>query len=290
MKSHAVARRLKPARVWPRSSPTIRVMSFNIRYRQADDHGNRWDRRKALVIARIRAFDPDLLGIQECTDDAQAAYLKRHLKGWEFYGVRTEDAGWPLEMAPILFKRDAFELVDKGCFWLSSRPAVPGSKSWGGAFARTAAWAELRHRATGRSLVFLNTHVDYEAKAVEKSAALLRRWVDKIARLHPIVVTVDFNAGKGTSAYRQLARSGTLFDTYRAVHAAAASEGTYHDYGRSSRCASIDWILATAPLVSVAAQVDRYRKGNLFPSDHYPLTAVLRWKDDTSRTRLETRP
>jgi len=105
------------------------------------------------VIDRIRAFDPDLLGIQECMDDSQAAYLKRHLKEWEFYGVRTEDAEWPLEMAPILFKRHAFDQVDRGCFWLSARPGVPGTKSWGGAMARTAAWATLRPRADGRSLV-----------------------------------------------------------------------------------------------------------------------------------------
>lgn len=261
----------------------IRVMSFNIRYRQADDRGNRWDRRKALVIARIRAFDPDLLGIQECTDDAQAVYLKRHLKEWEFYGVRTEDADWPLETAPILFKRDAFEQVDKGCFWLSARPAVPGSKSWGGAFARTATWATLRHRATGRSLVFLNTHFDYEAKVLVKSATLLKRWVDKTARRQPIVVTGDFNADKDTSAYRQLACSGTLFDAYRAVRATGAGEGTYHGYGRPGQSAPIDWVLATGPFVSVAAHVDRYRKGKLFPSDHYPVTAILRWKDSIPR-------
>jgi endonuclease/exonuclease/phosphatase family metal-dependent hydrolase len=44
----------------------LKVMTFNIRYGTAADRDNHWTRRKDLVIERIRAFDLDLLGIQEC--------------------------------------------------------------------------------------------------------------------------------------------------------------------------------------------------------------------------------
>lgn len=57
----------------------IRVMSFNIRHGLADDGENRWEKRKSFTLARMRAFDPDLIGIQECRDDEQAEFLKNGL-------------------------------------------------------------------------------------------------------------------------------------------------------------------------------------------------------------------
>ena len=51
---------------------SITVVSFNIRYGSADDGPHRWEQRRELVIERIRAADPDLLGLQECRDDEQA--------------------------------------------------------------------------------------------------------------------------------------------------------------------------------------------------------------------------
>ena len=80
-------------------------MTFNIRYGTADDKENHWDHRKSLVIDRIKAFDPDLIGMQECRDDSQAEFIKNNLQGYGFHGVRREGGGdTMLEMAPIFFK------------------------------------------------------------------------------------------------------------------------------------------------------------------------------------------
>lgn len=137
-------------------------MTFNIRYGTADDGANHWDNRKHLVIERIRAFDPDLLGLQECRDDSQAEFIRENLPDYEFYGVpRGGGSVTALEMAPILFKRSAFRLVDKGCFWLSDTPHVPASLSWGAAFPRTATWVQLVHLVSDRQFFFLNTHYPF---------------------------------------------------------------------------------------------------------------------------------
>lgn len=107
-------------------------MSFNIRYGTADDGIYKWDNRKHLVIDRINTFKPDLLGMQECRDDLQAEFIKSNLQEYEFYGVqRAGDGGTALEMAPILFRKNGFRLIQKGCFWLSDTPDLPGSISWG---------------------------------------------------------------------------------------------------------------------------------------------------------------
>lgn len=51
-------------------------MTFNICHWLAEDGVNRWENHKSLVLDRIRACDPDLLGLQECRDDSQAEYIR----------------------------------------------------------------------------------------------------------------------------------------------------------------------------------------------------------------------
>ncbi len=80
----------------------IKVMSFNIRYGPAADGENQWDRRKSSRPAEDSVtLRPDLLGLQECRDDAQADFVKSNLPDFHFYGVHREgEGGTALEMAP----------------------------------------------------------------------------------------------------------------------------------------------------------------------------------------------
>jgi hypothetical protein len=48
----------------PRAARELRVMTFNLRVRTILDGPNIWDRRRELVVQRVRAFDPHLLGTQ----------------------------------------------------------------------------------------------------------------------------------------------------------------------------------------------------------------------------------
>lgn len=267
----------------------IKVMSFNIRYGTADDGEQSWPHRRELVLERIRSFDPHLLGLQECRDDTQASYLRARLLGYEFLGVRRGgDGESAIEMAPLLFKRSAFEVVDSGHFWLSDTPTVPGSSSPGSIFPRTVTWATLMSKQSGRSLsharllTFFNTHFDYGGKAAVQCARLLRRRLDRLPATMPVILTGDFNTEKDTAPYHVLLRgmssdSSPLFDTYREVHPErGAFEGTYHDFGRALAPQAIDWILASDHFVVAEACVDRTRRGGLYPSDHYPLLAAAK--------------
>jgi endonuclease/exonuclease/phosphatase family metal-dependent hydrolase len=256
----------------------LKVMSFNLRYGTAPDGDNHWDKRKPLALARIQAFAPDLLGLQECRDDAQAEFIKTHLPEYEFYGVRREGEGdTALEMAPVLYRRSAFQMLERGRFWLSETPSVVGSKSWGSTFARTATWAKLLHQPTGRILVFLNTHFDYHPPAIEGAAQLLRGWLAE--NIWPVIVTGDFNADKTSAAYHLLTSDGALADAYRELHPTGdAEEPTFHGFGQAEETA-IDWILISEHFQVLDAKVDRTYGGNLFPSDHYPVLAMLEWTD-----------
>ncbi len=258
----------------------IKVMTFNIRYGLADDGDNHWDRRKSLVLARIQAFQPDLSGLQECRDDAQVHFVKSSLPDYYFYGVRrANDNDTGLEMTPLLVRQTAFQILQTGHFWLSATPQIPGSKSWGSTFARTTVWARLKHKPTGRVVTFVNTHFDYQPTALEGAARLMREWLDQVLQESPVIVTGDFNADKDSVAYQLLTAGGKLRDAYRQAHGTPESEATFHGFGQSAERKPIDWILVSEHFRVVNAQVDQWHVGQRFPSDHYPVLAVLTWKE-----------
>jgi len=252
----------------------INVMSFNIRYGTAPDGEQSWSQRKALVIERIRAFAPDLLGLQECRADEQAAFLKEALPDYEFIGMpRGGEGDSALEMAPVLYKRDAFEEIERGHFWLSSTPTIPASKSWGAIFPRMATWVKLQPRhVSATSFISLNTHFDYEGISREESAQLLHQWATKNIESNAIIITGDFNANKQSQAYHTLADEKLLFDALRAH---GVNQGTYHDFRRAKEFEPIDWILVSQHFAVKHASVDIYQADGLYPSDHFPITAQL---------------
>lgn len=252
----------------------LRVMSFNIRCASAPDGEHAWAHRKALVIERIRAFDPDLLGLQECRDDEQAAYVRAALPDYEFVGVQRGGEGdSAIEMAPLLYRRAAFAERARGHFWLADEPDRPGRRSWGAAYPRTASWVRLAPRAAGvPPLAFLNTHLDYQGTAREESARRLRRWAQALPAGEGVVVTGDFNAERDSETFRELTAGGVLREVLQEAGAAA---GSYHDYGRAGVREAIDWILASPNLRTEAAGVDAWCAGRLYPSDHFPVTARL---------------
>lgn len=255
----------------------LKVMSFNLRYGTAPDGENHWEKRKPLALNRIQTFAPDLLGLQECRDDAQAQFIKENLPEYEFYGVRREGGiETAPEMAPLLFRRAAFEVVERGHFWLSETPDIVGSKSWNSTFARTVTWAKLLHRATGHTLIFLNTHFDYHPPAIEGAARLLHGWLAQ--QTAPLILTGDFNADKASAAHQLLADGNQLTDAYRQMHPNGDEhETTFHGFGQTPELV-IDWILISQHFQVVNAKVDRTRTGSLFPSDHYPVLAELAWR------------
>lgn len=263
----------------------VRVMSFNIRYGTAQDGDNHWDKRKEFLIATIKAFDPDLLGTQE-TLGFQRDYLAEKLSGYDVLGVGRDDGREKGEMTALYFKRSRFEKLDGGHFWLSETPEQPGSKNWDSALTRMVTWVKLRDRRQPKAkpVAFFNTHFDHRGmQARLESARLLRRRVAELSKTHRVIVTGDFNTDEGSEPYRALfAAEGSqpllLVDTFRRAYPQrAVNEGTFSDF-KAEKIAGprIDWIAASRDWQVVTAAIDRTAREGRTPSDHFPVTAVLR--------------
>ena len=265
----------------------LRVMSFNVRFGTATDGPNRWDLRRDLLVRTIRKFDPDLLGLQEALD-FQCDEIGAALGGeYAFHGAGREDGGAKGETVGIFFRRRRFEPLDAGHFWLSETPDRPGSISWDSELTRMASWvkvadADARRHGADRTVLFVNTHWDHFGKKARfESARVMRR---RIGELHPdgtVIIVGDFNSREDDEEYTELVRAAddegpTYVDAYRALHPLRqAEEASFHAFKGGRDGARIDWVLHSRDLVPLEASIDRTSEDGRYPSDHYPVTAVL---------------
>lgn len=263
----------------------IRVMSFNIRFGTAKDGENAWTKRRDFLVETMRQFDPDLLGTQETLAD-QKDFLAEKLPGYEAHGVGRDDGKLQGEMAALFFRRDRFEKIAGGHFWLSESPDTVGKKGWDAALPRLVSWVKLRESKAPDELplLFLNTHFDHMGvQAREESARLIRAKIIELGQGCRVVVTGDFNAGEGSKPYQALFGSegksaSPVEDTLRVyIPARGKEEGTFTAFKASNTTGDrIDWIGASRHFEVRTAGIDRTQKNGATPSDHLPVTAVLR--------------
>ena len=263
----------------------VRVMSFNIRYGTARDGENHWDKRKEFLVETVTAFDPDLLGTQE-TLASQRDFIAGKLSGYEGFAAGRDDGKEAGEMAALFFRTARFEKTDGGHFWLSDSPDKPGSKGWDAALPRVATWVKLKDKtdAKAQPVLFLNTHFDHLGrKARAESAKLIRTKVGELGAGCRIVVTGDFNAGEGSGPYAALfdpidGKPSPVIDTFRTIHPTRGkTEGTFSGFKADAISGDrIDWIAASRDWDVRLVGIDRTMKDGRTPSDHFPVTAVLR--------------
>ena len=251
---------------------TLRVMSFNIRFGTARDGENHWDKRKENVLTTIREYDPDLLGTQE-TLKFQADYLAENFANFLYIG-RSREANDVGEQCGVLFRKDRFEVLDRGYWWLSETPEKVGSKSWDAALPRIATWVKLSDKKTKTKFLFVNTHFDHVGvSAREKSAELLMRLVQENFSNLPVVLTGDFNMGPESKGYAKITE--TLNDTYKEKHADKSESGTFGGFRGKRNGKRIDFIFASANTKIMDATIVHRQFNGRDPSDHFPVTATI---------------
>ena len=264
------------------SKDPVRVMSFNIRYGTANDGIHRWELRKDFLIQTIRNFDPDLLGTQE-TLAFQRDYLAQALTGYAVVAAGRDDGKEAGEMAALFYRKDRFEALDQGHFWLSQSPDQVGSKGWDAALPRIATWVKLKDLRSpdSKPILFLNAHLDHQgAQARLESCRLIRQKLEQLGASARWILTGDFNADPNDSPYQALfapSADRKLQDTFRCIHRTPEpNEGTFSSFKATQTTGPrIDWIGCSEDFDVRLARIDRTSREGKTPSDHFPVIAVL---------------
>lgn len=269
----------------PLATGDLKVMSFNIRYGTAKDGENHWDKRKDFLADTIKAFEPDLLGTQE-TLGFQRDFLGEKLPGYDVLGVGRDDGKEKGEMMAVYWRKERFEKVAGGHFWLSETPNVAGSKSWDSSLPRMVTWVRLKDKLKpdAKPVLFVNTHFDHMGKVARlESAKLIRDRIGTLGKDCSVILTGDFNSGEGSEPYKALFESrgkdeSPVVDSFRTAHPKReAEEGTSSGFeAGASKGSRIDWIGVSRDWKVIAAGIDLTERNGRTPSDHFPVTAQIR--------------
>ena len=171
----------------------LRVMSYNIRYASAKDGENDWTLRRPATIAMLDDISPDCFGVQEALD-CQLAYIVEQAPDYKYVGVGRDDGRKKGETMAIFYSASRLDLLDWGTYWLSETPDVP-SIGWDAACRRTATWALLSQKSTGRKFFYVNTHLDHVGKVARRNglAMVVQNIADMNPDGYPMILTGDFN-------------------------------------------------------------------------------------------------
>lgn len=262
----------------PAAPLELRVMSYNLRF-ASPQPPNAWPERRPLMRRMLQHEAPDLIGTQEGVY-TQLQDIAADLPAYDWIGLGRE-GGSRGEFMAVFYRRDRFEPVAYDHFWLSDTPALIGSATWGNQIPRMVTWVRFRDKASRREFLFWNTHFDHLSEpARQKSAALVRERLAAADPTVPLVLTGDFNCPGGSApAYDILTREAGLVDTW--TLAASRDNPTLDSFNGfapptfGSR--RIDWILARGPVEVAHTELVDYAENGHFPSDHFPLTAILRF-------------
>ncbi len=260
--------------------PTLlRCCTFNIRLKNDGDDkaGFGWNVRRDRVANYIREKAIDVVGMQEVLHPQLLDLLER-LPQYDYVGVGRADGKTRGEYSPIFFLKDKFEVLDKGNFWLSETPDVPGSKGWDAAIERIASYAKLKDKTTGKIFMAVNTHFDHVGvMARRESAKLIMRKIQEIVGNRPAVVTGDFNVTEDDEAY--VTMTTDAFRMNDAYHMTANHTGTVYTFQNFLRispleCGKIDFIFLTPAIRVKHSHIEVQSPENIL-SDHNPHWADL---------------
>jgi len=251
----------------------IRVLSFNIRTcTVSSDKYDEWDTRKEGVYTVIGTVSPDVFGVQEARMNVHVKDLKKTLTEYACIarGREKTDSG---ESCAVFYKKDKFDLLDEGTFWLSATPegysiyqAEDGEQA---ACPRICTFAVLREKSTQKVFVFMNTHLDHKSEKARIFAADLI--LEKMKGDY-CILTGDFNTTSDSAAYQKI--RSVLSDT-RITATETASGKTFHAYNGGVEGTPIDFIFTTQNISATKFCIEREKYNGYYPSDHYAIWADI---------------
>lgn len=263
--------------------------TYNVR--KADDgdtaNGNGWERRAPVIASLVQFHDFDIFGAQEVLHN-QLQDLLVQLPGYDYTGVGRDDGASKGEYCAVFYKRDRFERLDAGHFWLAEDTSQP-NKGWDAKYVRICVWGHFRDKVSNQRFWFFSLHTDHKGvRAQAESCRLVLHKIKQLCGNEPVVLTGDFNVGETSESYAILHDSGIVRDTYELAEIRYAPTGTENQWSpTSTTLRRIDYLFVSPGfrVLRYGILPDTYRTQETVdgqskvlartPSDHFPVKVQL---------------
>lgn len=247
----------------------IKIISFNIRC--VDDiDGNSIKERAQRLDEIMKGYDADVIGFQEFTPSWEMYIDKYFSNSYAFFNQYRDYSGW-MESAPILWKKEKFDCVKQGYFWLSDTPEkMSGGWDFEG-HNRICLYVLLRNKHTDQIFAFFNTHLGFGEENQVKSIRLICQYMESFSD-YPTFITGDFNMIPLSVPYAE------MVNKFVDVNEVTAKDrrSTYHGYQLENNFNEhIDYCFIDNKIRPITFKIVDDLVDGKFPSDHYGLYAEL---------------
>ncbi len=250
----------------------LTVMTYNLKCSGEGKYSQ--ESRKDGVCGIINSYSPDSFGVQEA-DKNWIALLSDDMPDYNYFGTYRDDGVSEGESNNIFYKKDKYELINSGDFWLSDTPDVP-SMGWDAACYRICTYVILKDKVTGFVYAHFNTHLDHVGEVAQaESIALISSKIAEIAPDIPVVLTGDFNFNETKDFYDDVLSCGFADTKYLTEDYDIGA--TYNDYKLIALGLNpIDHIFVNAYIKNVkSSSIDKSKHNGIYPSDHFPVIVEM---------------
>ncbi|MEN6454786.1 MAG: endonuclease/exonuclease/phosphatase family protein [Prolixibacteraceae bacterium] len=254
-----------------KNDKAFNIVTYNIRMNTPSDGENAWPLRKDKVAALLRFHQADIFNVQEALAE-QMDDLKKSFPDFDFVGVGRDDGKAAGEFMAIFFRKDRFERLTDGMFWLNEHPDKPGLGWDAPSDIRDVTWIKLKDKQGGTIFYVLNTHFDHRGVvAREESAKLIVKFVrEENAEKLPLILTGDFNCVKNSVPVQLIMEE--LSDAQdKSLTPPYGPEGTAGGFNVKVVTKKIDFIFVNDPVSVLRHGVLSDSYGLFYPSDHLPV-------------------
>jgi endonuclease/exonuclease/phosphatase family metal-dependent hydrolase len=242
------------------AAQTIITGTFNLRYDNPKDSGNLWKDRAPVAASLIRFHGFDIVGTQEGLKN-QLEDLQQSLPEYAYYGIGRDDGKAKGEHSAIFYKKEKYNVIDSGDFWLSENPGKPGF-GWDARHNRICSWIKFKEKKGKKTFYVFNVHYDHQGvQARKESSKLIMQKIQELAAGKPVILTGDFNGNHQSEWYNFINQGGVLKDALLQAAHPYRNNGSFNSFKTNNPSNEII--------------TDTYH--GRFPSDHYPVLTELQW-------------
>lgn len=248
----------------------ISIISFNIRYCD-DQNGNSISERAPRLSAITSLYDADIIGFQEYRPAWEYFIAKYYFDKYDMF-LKYRNETVDIEGCPILWRKDKFDCIKTGYFWLSDTPGIE-SRGWDELYNcyRICVYVILKDKLSGKTLTAVNTHFGFGDKGQIDSTKLIYDYSKKISD-HPTFVVGDFNMTPDSVGY------AAMVEHFKDVNACTANDlsTTFHNYQPEViNDQHIDYCFIDHNITPLKQKLIADTVDGKYPSDHFGLYIEL---------------
>lgn len=203
----------------------LKILCQNLRYagnKKEIGTDNEASIRRHRFQWLVKKYDPDIIGMQEVNELWRELLREDFREEYDMYYLYRGAVRGSNEAEPIMWKKDKFEKVEEGSFWLSETPNTPYPPGFDQYYPRICNWVRLKEKESGKIIRIGSTHFGFydNNEPIKIIRGLFEKECEKAGE-EPYIFMGDFNIGYQEEKYQVLTDTEVFYDLRPAAEAAA---------------------------------------------------------------------